>query len=228
MRGWFGPIYQMTDGRTAVPGVGWASLTAAPCPEETMRVFDLRRHVVLAAAVLALAGGMTALDRLVDGAPATGADLAVDFLDRLVLLLGVWVIATLAIRVAALDRDAERLRHEMGLVSLAARNWRQRSRRLLEGLSEAIDAQFRDWGLTPAEADIAGLMLKGVALADIAALRRTSEATIRQQAQSVYRKSGLANRAELAAYFLEDLFTLAEGPMPPKPESDGPGLVRRN
>lgn len=193
-----------------------------------MPAFDLRRHAVLAAAVLLLAGGMTALDWLVDGASATWADLAVDFFDRLVLLLAVWIVATLVMRVTALDRDAERLRHEMGAVSMAARNWRQRSRRLLEGLSEAIDAQFRDWGLTPAEADIAGLMLKGVSLADIAALRRTSEATIRQQAQSVYRKSGLANRAELAAYFLEDLFTLAEGPMPPKPEGDGLGLIRRN
>ena len=60
--------------------------------------------------------------------------------------------------------------------------------------------------LTPAEADIAGLLLKGVSLHDIAVLRHTSDATIRQQAQSVYRKSGLAGRRELAAYFLESLF----------------------
>ena len=57
-------------------------------------------------------------------------------------------------------------------------------------------------------------MLKGLPLADIAVLRRTSEATIRQQAQGVYRKSGLANRAELAAYFLEDLFDVAEATLP--------------
>ena len=49
-------------------------------------------------------------------------------------------------------------------------------------------------------------MLKGVALRDIARLRQTSETTIRQQAQGVYRKSGLSGRAELAAYFLESLF----------------------
>ena len=63
----------------------------------------------------------------------------------------------------------------------------------------------------PAEADIAGLMLKGVPLGDIARLRRTSEVTIRQQAQSVYRKSGLSGRAELAAFFLESLFEDAGG-----------------
>ena len=65
---------------------------------------------------------------------------------------------------------------------------------------------FEAWSLTPAEADIAGLLLKGASLREIAALRRTSEATIRQQAQSVYRKSGLGGRRELAAYFLEALF----------------------
>ena len=53
-------------------------------------------------------------------------------------------------------------------------------------------------------------MLKGASLREIAGLRRTSEATIRQQAQNVYRKSGLNSRAELAAYFLEDLFALSE------------------
>ena len=46
-------------------------------------------------------------------------------------------------------------------------------------------------------------MLKGLTLRDIGRLRRTSEATIRQRAQGVCRRSGLANRAELAACFLE-------------------------
>ncbi len=57
-------------------------------------------------------------------------------------------------------------------------------------------------------------MLKGVSLREIAVLRRTSEATIRQQAQGIYRKSGLANRSELAAHFLDDLFEAAEETIP--------------
>lgn len=36
-------------------------------------------------------------------------------------------------------------------------------------------------------------------------LRATSEATVRQQAPVVYRKSGLRNRSDLSAFFLEDL-----------------------
>jgi DNA-binding CsgD family transcriptional regulator len=181
----------------------------------------LRRNGQVLAAILALAAGLTSLDHAVDGVAAEWGDLAVDFLDRLLLLSGVWFIAILVSRVSVLGRDAERLGAEMRQVSEAAAGWRRRSRRLLDGLSEAVAAQFRDWGLTPAEADIAGLMLKGLPLADIAALRRTSEATIRQQAQAIYRKSGLANRSEFAAYFLEDLFSLAEDGV------GGPGAADR-
>jgi DNA-binding CsgD family transcriptional regulator len=90
------------------------------------------------------------------------------------------------------------------------REWREASRAELADLGLAIGRQFDEWALTPAEADIAGLMLKGVAQRDIARLRRTSETTIRQQAQSVYRKSGLAGRAELSAYFRESLVELRE------------------
>ena len=45
---------------------------------------------------------------------------------------------------------------------------------------------------------------------EIALARDTSEATIRQQAQTVYQKSGLSGRAELSAYFLDSLFSEAE------------------
>ena len=40
---------------------------------------------------------------------------------------------------------------------------------------------------------------------EIAAIQEKSERTVRQHAVSVYRKSGLAGRAELSAFFLEDL-----------------------
>ena len=36
-------------------------------------------------------------------------------------------------------------------------------------------------------------------------MRDASERTVRQQALAVYAKSGLGGRAELAAFFLEDL-----------------------
>ncbi|QQR89504.1 MAG: hypothetical protein IPJ88_15070 [Myxococcales bacterium] len=48
-------------------------------------------------------------------------------------------------------------------------------------------------------------LLKGVSIADISSLRKTSERTARDQARAVYRKGGLAGRTELSAFFLEDL-----------------------
>lgn len=76
---------------------------------------------------------------------------------------------------------------------------------LLRGLGEAIDRQFTRWSLTPAEREVGLLLLKGLSHREVAAMRSTAEITVRQQALAVYRKSGLANRSELSAFFLEDL-----------------------
>lgn len=83
--------------------------------------------------------------------------------------------------------------------------WRQLHAELVRGLSQAIDQQLETWRLTPAEKEIAFLLLKGLSFKEIAAVRDASERTVRQQALAVYAKSGLAGRAELAAFFLEDL-----------------------
>ena len=83
--------------------------------------------------------------------------------------------------------------------------WKARATRLLHGLGAEIDTQFERWLLTPAESQVALLLLKGLGHKEAAAVLDRSERTVRQHAVSVYRKSGLAGRAELAAFFLEDL-----------------------
>jgi DNA-binding CsgD family transcriptional regulator len=83
--------------------------------------------------------------------------------------------------------------------------WREKATRLLHGLGVEIEAQFARWGLTPAEKQVALLLLKGLGHKEAAHVLDRSERTIRQHAVAVYRKSGLAGRAELAAFFLEDL-----------------------
>lgn len=75
----------------------------------------------------------------------------------------------------------------------------------INGLGRAIDDQLCEWGLTAAERNTALLLLKGMSHKDIALATDRSERTIRQQAVAIYRKSGLAGRAELSAFFLEDL-----------------------
>lgn len=83
--------------------------------------------------------------------------------------------------------------------------WRRSARSLLEGLGRAIDEQFRKWELTPSEREVALHLLKGRSHKRIARLTDRSERTVRQHAVAVYRKGGLAGRAELAGFFLEDL-----------------------
>ena len=86
-----------------------------------------------------------------------------------------------------------------------AAHYRAEAREALQGLGEAIDSQFERWQLTSAEREVGLLMLKGLSHREVAEIRQTNEATVRQQAVMVYRKSGLANRTELSAFFLEDL-----------------------
>lgn len=69
----------------------------------------------------------------------------------------------------------------------------------------AIRSQFDAWQLTVSEKEVAMLLLKGLSLREIAALRDTREKTVRQQASTVYSKSNLEGRHALAAWFLEDL-----------------------
>ena len=91
--------------------------------------------------------------------------------------------------------------------------WRKQVQAHLEGLGAAIERQFDAWGLSAAEQEVALLMLKGFSHKEIAAVRRTSEATVRQQAGAVYQKSGNNGRGAFCAYFLEDL-------LPSRPGSD--------
>jgi DNA-binding NarL/FixJ family response regulator len=46
------------------------------------------------------------------------------------------------------------------------------------------------------------LILKGLSNKEIANVRSASEMTIKQQASAIYRKSGIANRSQLLAFFL--------------------------
>jgi DNA-binding CsgD family transcriptional regulator len=101
-------------------------------------------------------------------------------------------------RALDLQRDLDGTRADLA-------RWRAEAQGLLDGLGAAIDRQFDGWGLTPAEREVALLLLKGLSSKEIAEARSTSERTVRQQALAVYRKAGIAGRAELAAFFLEDL-----------------------
>jgi DNA-binding CsgD family transcriptional regulator len=83
--------------------------------------------------------------------------------------------------------------------------WRASAEAAIAGLGHAIDERFTAWGLTPAEREVALLLLKGRSHKQIAYATGRSERTVRQHAVEVYEKSRLKGRAELAAFFLEDV-----------------------
>jgi putative tricarboxylic transport membrane protein len=69
-------------------------------------------------------------------------------------------------------------------------------------VDDEVARAFDAWKLTPAEREIAELMLQGLRYKQIAGRRGTSERTVRQQAQIILKKAGLDGRSDLAALFL--------------------------
>lgn len=105
----------------------------------------------------------------------------------------------------------------MALSVIVIRNLLRQRRRDAERLRAAsaafydvVQEQFDDWGLTPSERDVAMFMLKGLSNQEIAAIRETSEGTIKAQSTAVFRKSGSTGRAQLFSFFIEELLAPAD------------------
>lgn len=99
----------------------------------------------------------------------------------------------------------------------------ERAARLSGELLAIMRRQFAEWELSPAECEVALLLIKGLSMREISAARKVAEKTVRQQATAVYAKSGYAGRHELAAHFIEDLMGEGVGsPAPTSPGSDPP------
>lgn len=129
-----------------------------------------------------------------------------------VVLVGLAGATIMARRLAAGMRseraareEARALAERLERTEAEAARWRLEARDLLAGLGAALERQFERWALTPAEKEVALLLLKGLSHKEVAGVRAITEATARQQARAVYKKAGLSGRNDLAAFFLEDL-----------------------
>ena len=114
-------------------------------------------------------------------------------------------VKSAARRERAAREEALALAKELEATQAEAARWRGEARELLSGLGAALDRQFERWALSPAEKEVALLLLKGLSHKELAEVRSITEATARQQARAAYKKAGLSGRSELAAFFLEDL-----------------------
>ena len=78
-------------------------------------------------------------------------------------------------------------------------------RRAQTAFMDLLAERFAEWGLTPAEADVALFAIKGLSTAEIAGLRQTSEGTVKAQTAAIYRKAGVTGRPQLLSLFIDDL-----------------------
>jgi len=130
------------------------------------------------------------------------AHLAIESVALAVALAGAWGTGLELRRSLARSHALER--HLAGTLS-DLDEAREEASELRRGLGVALEHQFDRWSLTLAQREVALLVLKGLSYKEIAELRSTAEHTVRNQAMAIYRKAGLASRAEMAAFFLEDL-----------------------
>lgn len=70
---------------------------------------------------------------------------------------------------------------------------------------DLLEDRMEDWALTPAEREVALFSIKGMSTPEIAALRDTSEGTVKAQTAAVYRKAGVSSRPQLLSLFIDDL-----------------------
>lgn len=189
-----------------------------------------RRTMTALAALFALVAGLTAAD--LGGDLSHGTDFAHVATEGAVVLLGLAGTAWMVSRLLALGREARVLGRRadalaadllesesmLAATRVEAARWKTEAGDLIRGLGAAIDAQLEHWGLSPAEKEVALLLLKGLSHKEVADIRGTGEATVRQQSRALYRKAGLSGRHDLAAFFLEDLL----GPRQPAPSGDDP------
>jgi DNA-binding CsgD family transcriptional regulator len=72
-------------------------------------------------------------------------------------------------------------------------------------LGQLVQLRFGQWGLTPAEADVALFALKGCDIAEIATLRGAATGTVRAQLARIYAKAGVTSHTALLALFVDEL-----------------------
>ncbi len=104
------------------------------------------------------------------------------------------LIAGIVFEARVLVRLLARKAHLEHQVSIAQRAFHQ-----------VIEAHFDDWRLTASEIDIAWFTVKGLSIAEIAALRGTAEGTVKSHLNAIYRKAGVTNRGGLLALLIDDL-----------------------
>ncbi|MGH9160087.1 MAG: hypothetical protein ACRD2X_08880, partial [Vicinamibacteraceae bacterium] len=148
-------------------------------------------------AVLAIVAGTAGLMTLesIREPQLTLGDLLLELVEPAIIVSTAVAVAYVLTRMKRQHEEQLTLIRDLEVARAEGTQWRADMRELLKGLGAAIDAQFERWRLTTAEREVALLILKGLSHKEIAAVRETTERTIRQQAQAIYSKANLSGRA---------------------------------
>lgn len=166
-------------------------------------MFSLRSREIFFVVLLVVITLLTSYDLVVDYQEGTEPlHLAVE---ALVVLTSVFGVGLLLREVLLRQQQLEQVSRELSQAREKLSASRAHLQEAGQAFMQAVQQQFDTWVLTPSEREVAGLLLKGLSFEEIASVRQTKEKTVRQQASSIYRKSGLSGRHEFAAWFFEDL-----------------------
>lgn len=87
-----------------------------------------------------------------------------------------------------------------------ARARAETAHRLTSGqFTDVVAQEFTRYDLSPAETEVAWLLLKGMSIGEIAELRQTQLGTVKAQCSSIYRKSGATGKSQFVSQIVEDL-----------------------
>ena len=101
-------------------------------------------------------------------------------------------------------------RQEAEATALELQRYRRENKSSFDELRQAMQSQFLRWHFSNEEQRAARLIIQGLSFREIAARLGKSEKTIRNQSLSIYEKSGMTGRNDLAAFFLLDILDIDE------------------
>lgn len=145
----------------------------------------------------------------------SGADLMADFShgvdtahivkEAITVSISIVAIAWLLLGLHQQRLEIKSLRQELDAVDNTQASPKKYVLEARKKLGDVVKQQFSEWVLTGSETEVGWLLLKGLSLKEIAIVRNTQEKTVRQQASSIYKKSGVSGRHAFSAWFIEDI-----------------------
>ncbi|WP_290946993.1 LuxR C-terminal-related transcriptional regulator [Hyphomonas sp.] len=155
---------------------------------------------------------LTVVEMLTSPEPLTPLDMGTELLENGLIAGAMVTMAVIASETQSLRKQHRRLSDRVSQAAAVQGTARREMQSVAKDPNHTIVSQLSQWNLSDAESDVALLMLKGFSHKEIARLRGSSSATVRQQASSIYEKSRLPNRSEFVAYFLDAMLTPVDVP----------------